>query len=301
MVVFGVMAIFSTAYRPVAKEAFDCVFRRITLRKCQSGLDTRLKSKITGKLMVRSPKAARVVHRYFEVFSWFFVILFFASLAYSGYAVYNFAAYGNCNGPDSSAFCVFDPFKNTEETHCSISGETKTTQSIKKLTIEPNDPSTGPKNAPVTIIEAGCFQCYYTKLAVPWVKKLLKEYDGKVRLVYKDFPVTSSHPTAHISAEAARCANDQDKFWTYSDMLFANQNTNTTVDLKKFAKDIGLDTQKFNACLDSRKYQPIIQKEFDEASKSGIYGTPTFFINDQVIVGPKSYKELKKAVEEELK
>ena len=99
MVVFGILAIFSASYRPVAKEAFDCVFRRITLRKCESGLDTRMKSKIVGKLMIRSPGFARQVYVHFEKISWFFVILFFVSLFLAGQGVYNIILYNNCNGP----------------------------------------------------------------------------------------------------------------------------------------------------------------------------------------------------------
>jgi len=300
MVVFGILAIFSASYRPVAKEAFDCVFRRITLRKCESGLDTRLKSQITGRLMIRSPKSARVVHRHFEVFSWIFVILFFASMAYSGFSTYNVIAYGNCNGEDSSAVCLLvDPFKEEAPT-CTIADQQQSPDKIQKLTISKTDPSVGPANAKITIIEAGCFQCHYTKQAVPWVKKLLKEYDGKIRLIFRDFPVKDLHDGSHIAAEAARCANEQNKFWTYSDLLFANQDSTDIKSLKKFAKDIGLNTSKFNLCLDSRKYKNIIQKEYKEAIKAGIYGTPTFFINDQVLVGPKSYKELEKAVKKEL-
>lgn len=107
LVVFGVLAIFSASYRPLAKEAFDCVFRRITLRKCESGLDVRMKSKVVGKLMNRSPALARGVHKNFEIISWIFVIIFFVSLIYSGIAVYNIVVYDNCNGPvDENGFCI---------------------------------------------------------------------------------------------------------------------------------------------------------------------------------------------------
>jgi len=107
MIVFGILAIFSASYRPVAKEAFDCVFRRITLRKCESGLDTRMKSKIVGKLMIKSPGFARQVYVHFEKISWFFVILFFVSLFFTGQAVYNIVLYDNCNGPvDENGFCI---------------------------------------------------------------------------------------------------------------------------------------------------------------------------------------------------
>ena len=117
LIVFGVLAIFSAGYRPLAKEAFDCVFRRVTLRKCQSGLDVRFKSKIVGKLMNKSPKLARGVHKNFEIISWFFVIIFFVSLAFSANAVYNIVVYDNCYGPDAEpGTCMFVP--NEVEVDC---------------------------------------------------------------------------------------------------------------------------------------------------------------------------------------
>ncbi|MCD4759468.1 hypothetical protein K8R33_01100 [archaeon] len=110
LIVFGVLAVFSAGYRPMAKEAFDCVFRRVTLRKCQSGLDIRVKSKIVGKVMNKSPRLAKGVHKYFEVVSWIFVILFFVSLAFSADAIYNLVVYDNCNGPDADPdTCFFTP------------------------------------------------------------------------------------------------------------------------------------------------------------------------------------------------
>jgi heme/copper-type cytochrome/quinol oxidase subunit 2 len=99
LVVFGVLSIFSVSHRSLAKEAFDCVFRRVTFRPCTSGLDKRLKSNITGKLMKRSPKVAGQVYKHFELISWFFTILMIVSLIVSARGVYFLARYGNCNGP----------------------------------------------------------------------------------------------------------------------------------------------------------------------------------------------------------
>ena len=117
MIVFGIMAIFSASHRPIAKEAFDCVFRRITLRKCQSGLDVKLKSKLVGTLMRKNSGLAKPVYKYFEVVSWLFVVLFFVSLFFSAQAVYNLAIYDNCNGPNADPeTCIFTP--NAEPVDC---------------------------------------------------------------------------------------------------------------------------------------------------------------------------------------
>ncbi len=107
LVVFGVMAIFSGAYRPLAKEAFDCVFRKLSFRKCRTNLNERIRSGITGKLMRYSPGISAVVYRYFEIFSWVFVIITVASLVLAVNGIYNYAVYGNCNGPDSDQVCLY--------------------------------------------------------------------------------------------------------------------------------------------------------------------------------------------------
>jgi hypothetical protein len=104
LVVFGILGIFSAAYRKVAREAFDCVFRRITLRKCETGLDQRIKSKMTSKLS-NIPRLARFFYRHFEAISWFFTILMIVSLIFSVQSVYNLAVHGTCD-PNSPGECV---------------------------------------------------------------------------------------------------------------------------------------------------------------------------------------------------
>ena len=110
MIVFGIISIFSASYRPIAKESFDCVFRRVTLRKCQSGLDIKLKTKLVGKIMNKSPTLAKPVYKYFEMFSWLFVIITIVSLFFTGQAVYNLVVYDNCAGPNANPEdCIFVP------------------------------------------------------------------------------------------------------------------------------------------------------------------------------------------------
>ncbi|MDD5177837.1 MAG: hypothetical protein PHT54_00970 [Candidatus Nanoarchaeia archaeon] len=134
MVVFGILGIFSVKYRTIAKESFDCVFRRITLRPCTTGLDERLKGQITGKLMKRSPKIAAFTYKYFEVFSWLFLILLIGSLVYSGISAYNLIAYGNCGGPDPEDFCVFDPstYSTDEACECTTDKDCTCPESVCK-------------------------------------------------------------------------------------------------------------------------------------------------------------------------
>jgi hypothetical protein len=103
-----IMGIFSMRYRILAKEAFECIFNMVTLRPCKSKLDQRIKASLTGKIMKHHQGFARWVFKNFAILSWIFVIIFAVSLAFSVWGVYNYAVYGNCNGPTPGAFCVFN-------------------------------------------------------------------------------------------------------------------------------------------------------------------------------------------------
>ncbi len=299
LVVFGILGIFSAKYRTIAKEAFDCVFRRLTLRKCTTGLDKRLKSQITGKFMRKHSDLGKVLYKHFEAISWIFTIVLIVSLGYSAYSVGNFFIYGNCNGPIPDAFCIFDPFKSGGQgEECTIEGQTGEITGV--LNVHPHDPAIGPESAKVTIIEAGCFVCPYTKQAVPVVKQIISTYGDKVRFVYKDFPMSSTHPGAQETAEASHCAHEQGKYWEYHDLLFENQGDTEFEDLLGFAGQLGLDTEHFSDCLTSHKYKSQVDADFAEAFAIGVYGTPTFFINEQVVVGPKTFNEFKQIIDSEL-
>jgi len=124
LAVFGVLGIFSAKYRSLSVEAFDCVFRRITLRPCLTHFDQKLKMKIVGSILTRSPLAARFVFNHFEALSWAFVVVTLVTGVYSAYGLYNLWAYGNCNGPHSSEFCIFNPTGSLScnSTHCEVKG-----------------------------------------------------------------------------------------------------------------------------------------------------------------------------------
>lgn len=114
--VFGFLAIFSARYRPFAKEAFNCVFKRMTLRKCDTGFDKKLKAKITGKLMAKNPRFGAFVYKRFEAISWIFTFILIVSLVYSAIGIYNIVVYNNCNGPGST-YC---PLTGSYGTECTI-------------------------------------------------------------------------------------------------------------------------------------------------------------------------------------
>lgn len=115
LVVFGVLGIFSATHRRLAKESFNCVFRTLTLRPCDTGFDQRVKGKIVGWFFKRSPRVAGIVSKHFQVFSWLLVILLFGSMIYSGYALYNLAVHGSCS-PQNPEGCFLSPAQ--EEAGC---------------------------------------------------------------------------------------------------------------------------------------------------------------------------------------
>jgi len=150
-------------------------------------------------------------------------------------------------------------------------------------------PALGAKDAKVTVVEYSDFQCPYCSKAVPVVHAMLKEYDGKVKLVYVNYPL-QFHQYAYKAAEASECALDQGKFWEYHDLLFENQDKLTADDLKGYAKTLGLDTAKFDSCLDNGDKIPAVEADIAQAKQAGVSGTPTFMIGNTKVVGADAQK-----------
>ncbi len=158
----------------------------------------------------------------------------------------------------------------------------------------------GPKDAPVTVVEFSDFQCPFCKTANATVKQLLDKYPGKVRLVFRDYPLATLHPQAPKAHEAARCAADQGKFWEYHDLLFERSPRMAPADLKQYAQELKLEAAAFAQCLDSGKYAAEVDKDFQEGAGLGLTGTPSFFINGRQLVGAQPLAAFQKIVDSEL-
>jgi protein-disulfide isomerase len=161
-------------------------------------------------------------------------------------------------------------------------------------------PFKGSEKAEVTIVKFEDFQCPYCKAAQPNYQEVLKRYDGKVRLVHKDLPLDQIHPQARQAAEAARCADDEGKFWQYHDKLYASAPKAAPEDLKTYAKEVGLNDNSFEKCLSTGKYKGRVQKDVDEGAGLGLTGTPTFFINGREMSGAQSVEAIAQIIDEEL-
>jgi len=160
-------------------------------------------------------------------------------------------------------------------------------------------PSKGPTKAPVQIIEFSDFECPFCFRVNPTVAQVLSTYGDRIRLVYRHLPLPN-HPNARPAAEAAACANEQGKFWEYHDRLFADQSKLAAADLKKHAADLGLDAGKFNACVETRRFQKDVDADMDAAQLLGVSGTPHFFINGRPLSGAQPLESFKEIIDEEL-
>ena len=166
-------------------------------------------------------------------------------------------------------------------------------------------PLLGNKNAKVTIVEFSDLQCPFCKRffddALPQIKK---EYidTGKVKLVYRDFPL-GIHEMAQTYAEAAECAHEQGKFWEMHDKIFGEQKNGvaTVDDLKKWARGFGVKEDQFNTCIDTKKYAEEVAKDLKDGEAAGVQGTPSFFINGKLVVGAVPFSVLEKEIEAALK
>jgi protein-disulfide isomerase len=160
-------------------------------------------------------------------------------------------------------------------------------------------PAKGPENAPIEIVEFSDFQCPYCLAANPTVKRVLDTYGDRVRFVYRNYPLPN-HPQARPAAEAAQCANAQGRFWPYHDRLFANPSKLSDGDLKRTAAELGLDTGRFNACLDSHQFKEVIDADLQAGQEAGVSGTPAFFINGREINGAQPFEQFQRIIDEEL-
>jgi len=164
----------------------------------------------------------------------------------------------------------------------------------------------GSPDAPLTIIEYSDFQCpFCRKAGLEITPQIEAEYvaTGKAKLVWKQFPIEGEESV--WAAEASECAAEQNAFWEYHDTLFLNRkgiNVGTFVisNLKVIAKELGLDTEAFNACLDEGRYRDKVAANYAEARRREVSGTPSFFVGQTMVVGAKPYEDFKKAIEEEL-
>ncbi len=191
------------------------------------------------------------------------------------------------------AFCVF-LFLNS---NACASKELK--ESAPVLPAVENSPLFGDVNAPVKIVEFTDFECHFCGQVQPVLQQVLQTHPKEVSLVFKSFPLVM-HPHAYTAHLAVMCANEQGKFWEYRNTLFQNQRALKRVDLVAYAAQQGLNLEAFTQCLDEEKYASKIEADFNEGVRTGVMGTPTFFINGRPISGAQSFAAFEQLIQQAL-
>ena len=162
------------------------------------------------------------------------------------------------------------------------------------------NPSRGPEDAPIVLIEYTDYQCPFCARAQPTLARLLETYDGHIRHVFKNLPLPM-HQQAGLAAEAALCAADQGKFWELHDWLFANASSLSRETIEAQATTQQLDMQRFASCLDEGAHRAQVEADAEEARGFGITGTPGFLVNGRVITGAQPYEAFASVIDDELR
>jgi protein-disulfide isomerase len=168
-----------------------------------------------------------------------------------------------------------------------------------KVEIPADAPFRGPRDAQVTMVEYLDYGCGYCKRAHTTVEEIMKRYDGKVRFVHRDYPLSPEGPTVN-AARGVRCAGEQDKLWEFHADLLTNPGTFDSPDLGRRAKGLGLDEAKFASCLSSGRHDAAIEQSSADGQALGVASTPTFFINGRKIMGAQPLDAFVQVIDEEL-
>jgi protein-disulfide isomerase len=137
----------------------------------------------------------------------------------------------------------------------------------------------GPADAAVTLVEYGDYECPYCGAAYPIVKELQARMGDRLRFVFRNFPITTSHPHAEQAAEAAEAGAAQGRFWEMHDLLYENQTHLRDQDLHAYAEQLGIDVERFDKDLAEHVHAPRVREDFMSGVRSGVNGTPSFYVN----------------------
>lgn len=164
-----------------------------------------------------------------------------------------------------------------------------------------DDPTLGPANAKVTIVEFGDFECPFCQQSFFILKDILAKYGDKIHFQFRDYPNVSLHPHAQAAALAAGCAQEQGKFWQFHDLLYINQENLDDASLANYAQQAGLNARDFTICYGTQRFAGEIQADLADAVKSGVVGTPTWFVNGHRIEGVIPFDVFEKIIKLGLK
>jgi len=157
--------------------------------------------------------------------------------------------------------------------------------SVLKPPVGDNDHVEGDDSASIELVEFGDYQCPHCGAAYPIIKKIQKEFGSQIKFVYRNFPLTEIHPLAMSAAIAAEAAGLQDKFWEMHDTIFEHQKYLSVSAIYKFAQESGVDLEKFKTDIQKQELQELVESHFESGVRSGVNGTPSFFVNGKKFDG----------------
>ena len=169
--------------------------------------------------------------------------------------------------------------------------------SMLKIPVRPEDHSQGEADAPCTLVEYGDYQCPHCGRAYPIVKRVQKHFGKRLRFVFRNFPLNEIHPQAETAAETAEFAAAHGKFWEMHDGLFENQSRFSPAFFPELAQKLGLNPSELGDALAKGLHKAHVRSDFMGGARSGVNGTPTFFINGLRLDGPWDYEDLVEAID----
>ncbi|OGV96003.1 hypothetical protein A2W24_02970 [Microgenomates group bacterium RBG_16_45_19] len=293
LVILSILGLFSASHRQLAREAFDCVFRRLTRQPCQTGFDVKIKAKMLGPVLARSPKIAGWVYRRFEWLAWGLVMGMTVTSIWTIRGVYNYWAWGSCQGQfNQGEFCVFDPTNSNNQATGAKGAEcTDSALASQALSVEGIDQTIFPRyqngqiGKPVVLL-VGCVACPFTRQAYPSLKEVLAESQAEVRFAH--YP-TRSETKYLLPYDVCVQTLKPERFGEYLDRLLTNTPEQVTDKqyVDNLLKELGLDQAALNQCLSAETTTRLVQAQQAALLNMGIYGTPTVFIGETALVGPK--------------
>ena len=169
-----------------------------------------------------------------------------------------------------------------------------------KTTVTPEDHIQGPEDAEVILVEYGDYECPYCGRAYSIIKRIQKHFGQRLGFVFRNFPLSEMHPHAESAAEAAEFAGAHGKFWEMHDLLFENQERLSEPLYLELAEELSLPPEALRQAIEEGKYMPHVRADFSSGVRSGVNGTPTFFINEERHDGSFDYETLLLAIQEKI-
>jgi len=169
-----------------------------------------------------------------------------------------------------------------------------------KVPVTASDHSLGEEEAPAVLVEYGDYQCPHCAHAQPVIHALIKHFGERLRFIFRHFPLSQIHPEAEPAAETAEFAAAQNRFWEMHDAIFKNQQSLGLPLLSELTRGLGLSPEDLLEALKAKTYAPVVREQFMGGVRSGVNGTPTFFINGVRFDGPAGFEDLVEAIDAQL-